>query len=119
MHYPVSHLLAARRNYWRSTSCSRGHARGAVVSRDVHLVARLFPALLQVPAIALSEHKGIEITDSQEFRKRAFISLLDLLGRFASRTPLVIALDDLQWGDLDSAIFFREFASSISPASLL
>jgi eukaryotic-like serine/threonine-protein kinase len=90
----------------------------AVLSRDVHLVARLFPSLIQVPAIALSEHRRTDITDSQEFRKRAFNSLLELLGRLCSRSPLVIVIDDLQWGDLDSAVFFREFVSSLSPANL-
>jgi eukaryotic-like serine/threonine-protein kinase len=90
-----------------------------VLSRDIHLVARLFPSLIQVPAIALREHRGIDIADSQEFRKRAFNSLLELLGRLCSRSPLVIAIDDLQWGDLDSAAFFREFVSSLSPANLL
>jgi serine/threonine protein kinase len=91
----------------------------AVLSRDVHLVARLFPALIQVPAIAVSGHRRIDVPDSQEFRKRAFMSLLELLGRLSSRTPLVIAIDDLQWGDLDSAVFFGEFVSSVSPANLL
>ncbi len=63
--------------------------------------------------------RPIEILDSEELRQRAFASLLELLSRLADQSPLVLMIDDAQWGDLDSVAFLGGLIKASSPPNLL
>ncbi|QDU39574.1 Serine/threonine-protein kinase PrkC [Maioricimonas rarisocia] len=71
---------------------------------DIPLLAHLFPVLCRVEAIndraTMSVSGGI---DSRQIRYRAFAALRDLLSTIGQSTPVVLFIDDLQWGDADSA----------------
>ncbi|HVE86591.1 MAG TPA: protein kinase, partial [Myxococcales bacterium] len=75
----------------------------SLMPRDVHVLARLFPSLMRAPAVVNAPRPGLESRDAHELSRRASAALKELLGRIARRAPLVMFVDDLHWGDLDSA----------------
>ena len=72
----------------------------------VATLGRVFPVLRRVPAIA--ELPPESLGDPQRVRRRAFIALRELLASVSALKPLVIYIDDVQWGDTDSAAMLLE-----------
>jgi len=93
------------------------HEIDALLPRDIALVAQLFPVLENVTAIgnaSLERRPG----DPFELRNRAFAVLKDLLTGISVRCPLVIVIDDLQWGDTDSAKLLLHLLAPPRPSAL-
>jgi hypothetical protein len=70
---------------------------------DVAHLARVFPVLNQLPAVGQLASRVTPVADPQEVRRRAFGALRQLLRRLAGNQLLIVAIDDLQWSDIDSA----------------
>jgi eukaryotic-like serine/threonine-protein kinase len=88
---------------------------------DFALLARLFPVLELVEARNKRTQNTPEITNPEEVRRRAFLALSELLQRLSASRLLAICLDDIQWGDADSAAAceYLLHAARLSPMVLI
>jgi len=77
--------------------------------RGAEDLSRLFPVLRGIGIRA--ETSGVPL-DPQEMRRRAVNAMHDLLHRLSARRTLVLSIDDVQWGDVDSALLLSEILRS-------
>jgi hypothetical protein len=80
-----------------------------LVPADVLPLLRLFPVLRQVDGIvAAASREDPLLSEPHVLRQRGFGALRNLLARIAAHQPLVMAIDDVQWSDVDSAALIQE-----------
>ncbi|XXT24103.1 protein kinase [Sorangium sp. So ce429] len=72
-----------------------------ILPEDAAALARLFPAMHQLPGLARRGPLAAPL-DDRELLRTAARALRDVLGALARRRPVVMIIDDLQWGDEDS-----------------
>lgn len=86
---------------------------------DVGAVARAFPVLGRVKAIeAALDGLSDDSSDRSELQRRAFAALSELIERMAKRHELCLYIDDLQWGDVESAGFLARLLGPSGPQVL-
>ncbi|MCI0390108.1 MAG: protein kinase [Acidobacteria bacterium] len=91
----------------------------ALIPTGIRALTQVFPILSELAVAAVAWQADIEVLNSHERRNRAFTALKELLARLALRKPLVLFVDDLQWGDADSASLLIELLYSPNPPALL
>ncbi|MBL8818571.1 MAG: protein kinase [Planctomyces sp.] len=78
-------------------------AAALLLPDDIGLLAEVFPVLRRCDIVAQAPRGRLDALDQQQVRQRAFAALRLLMDRIGQKTPLVWFVDDLQWGDTDSA----------------
>ncbi|HLK40132.1 MAG TPA: AAA family ATPase, partial [Polyangiaceae bacterium] len=74
--------------------------------RHASALAKLFPVVKRVPSLA--DLPDVPVDDVHRVRRRAFRALRELVATLARRRPLVLYVDDVQWGDVDSVSLLHE-----------
>jgi serine/threonine protein kinase/tetratricopeptide (TPR) repeat protein len=77
----------------------------SIVPEHAAELCQLFPALYRIGALSRALATG---DAGESVQARAFGALRQLLSGLCQRGPVIVAIDDLQWGDLDSAPWLRD-----------
>ncbi|MEL7058959.1 MAG: protein kinase [Acidobacteriota bacterium] len=105
----------------RHLSGLEADAMEPLLPADVGSTMHLFPVLERVPAIArarsIDEAEGLDpLVEASapplDRRHRAVGALAATLEALARRAPLVAAIDDVQWSDLDSLLLLDELLAA-------
>lgn len=91
----------------------------ALLPSHIHDLAKVFPVLGQLEVVSAARRRVFKIENVQELKRRAFSALRNLVGRLAAQQPLVIWIDDLQWGDSESAALLQALMRPPEPPPLL
>jgi tetratricopeptide (TPR) repeat protein len=87
-----------------------------LLTADAAVLAELFPVLNRVEAIAQLPRIRLDSLELQQVRRLAVDALREIFSKLAGTTKLVCFIDDLQWGDRDSAeILLEVFRTSAAP----
>ncbi len=91
----------------------------SMVSPSIGALTRIFPVLDRVAAIARTRGSLPDIPDVHTFRRHAFGALRELLDNLAKTRRVLLVIDDIHWGDTDSAAMLEELLRPPSPHMLI
>ena len=89
-----------------------------LLPRDSRALLRLFPTLGQLELMATLPGRDA-VPDPHELRRRAFGALRELFARISDVKRVIIAIDDAQWGDADSAALLGDLFAPPDPPPVM
>jgi hypothetical protein len=89
-----------------------------LVPREAAALCRLFPVFTRLELIA-DQPSWKRSSSPHEERRRGFAALRELLDRLSDRRPVVMVIDDVQWGDPDSVEPLRGLFAPPAPPRML
>jgi hypothetical protein len=89
----------------------------SLLPRNLSALTRLFPVFKGV--VDAQPRRFENLRDTLEIRRRGFSALHEVLARLADRQRVILFIDDLQWGDFDSAAGLAEILAPPDPPPLL
>ena len=90
-----------------------------LITGDLATVLRLFPVLGRVPKLLQLPAPERDVVDPVELRRQRFTALQGLFRRIGAVKPVVVHIDDLQWGDADSIMLLDSLLGPPDPPALL
>lgn len=90
-----------------------------VLPADTDALPRLFPVLGRIENIAEAQRAWAHDEQGFETLRRGTRALKELLSALGAKRPIVLWLDDVQWGDEDSGKLLRELVRPSAPTLLL
>ena len=91
-----------------------------LLPQHLHELCTLFPLLRQVRVITQHvQNDPAPTRDPVEQRQLGFSAFVDLMRRVARHVPTVVFIDDVQWGDEDSAALMRDLVRPPAAPPLL
>lgn len=94
-------------------------AAAELLPRNRRALTSLFPVLDRVPIIDAWDSLARLPASPAQRRERAFAALKELLGRISDQGPLVLHIDNLEWGDRDSAELLSRICAAPDPPAML
>jgi eukaryotic-like serine/threonine-protein kinase len=70
---------------------------------ELSCLAHLFPVLRRVDALRLDSPADPSPANPRRIRRHAFRGFFHLIRSLAESSPVILTIDDVQWGDVDSA----------------
>jgi serine/threonine protein kinase len=92
---------------------------GAPTPRDAALLGMVFPVLREMAEFDGSPVSQLTRLDPQEARSLAFSALRELLAGLATKTPLVVHIDDAHWIDMESVKLLSSLTAGDSAPRML
>jgi serine/threonine protein kinase len=90
-----------------------------VLPEDITGLSQIFPMLNRVETIRRMPSIESPLMTAEKLRHRAFWALRDLLLAICHEQPVILFIDDLQWGDADSLSAFEQIFNPEEPPALL
>ena len=91
----------------------------ALLPDDIRSLAQLFPVLNRLKDTVKFPPSDGKVQDPRRIRRMAVSALRDILRRLREEQPLLLVLDDLQWGDVDSILLLNEVFAPPNPPAVI
>jgi serine/threonine protein kinase len=86
---------------------------------DISLLAQLFPVINRLNEWVLFPAPSSGPGDARRLRRRSVQAMRELLHHLCREKPVILSIDDLQWGDVDSVALLAEIFSPPDPPPVL